>query len=75
MNESFGMSLPVEGGGEVGGEPEGVHSDPHLEHEQTQENKLSVNWTRRVITWTVFNIFPFKRMGTLLKVQKNIMIS
>ena len=33
---------PVEGGVEVGGEPQGVHPDPHLEHKQTEEGKFSI---------------------------------
>ena len=46
---------PVKGGGEVGGQPQGVHPDPHLEHKQTKEGKLSIIWNNK----TNVTAYPF----------------
>lgn len=39
---------PVEGGGEVGGQAQGVHPDPHFKHKQTEEGKFSIIWNDKI---------------------------
>ena len=39
---------PVEGGGEVGGQAQGVHPDPHFKNKQTEEGKFSIIWNDKI---------------------------